>query len=73
MPLDTTIRITGAAKLKPKARVITLAGDQPSDENTLEDPTKVVPVESTFDGVAPEFNYTLKPYSLTILRIDTSG
>lgn len=73
VPLDTTIRITGAAKLKPKARVITLAGDQPSDENTLEDPTKVVPVESTFDGVAPEFNYTLKPYSLTILRIDTSG
>ena len=73
LPLDTTVRIAGTAMLKPKARVITLAGDQPSDQNTLEDPTKVVPVESTFDGVAAEINYTLKPYLLTILRIDTSG
>ncbi|MEI7909380.1 MAG: alpha-L-arabinofuranosidase C-terminal domain-containing protein [Verrucomicrobiota bacterium] len=71
-PLATTIRIKGAATLKPKARVITLSGDQPTAENTLDDPTKVVPVESTFEGVAPEFQYTLKPYSLTIFRIDAA-
>ena len=68
-PLDTTIRIEGSAKLNPKARVITLAGEKPTDENTLDDPNKVIPVESTFDGVAPEFHYQLKPYSLTIFRI----
>lgn len=71
-PLDTTIRIGGAVKLKSQARVITLAGDQPTNENTLDEPDQVIPVESTFDGVAPEFKYILKPYSLTIFRIDTA-
>jgi alpha-L-arabinofuranosidase len=71
-PLDTTIRITGAAKLQPKARVITLSGNKPTDENTLDDPSKVIPVESVFNGVAPEFLYQLKPYSLTIFRIGTA-
>jgi len=71
-PLATTIRIQGAPQLKPKARVITLGSDSPTDENTLDEPAKVVPVESTFEGVAPEFNYTLKPYSLTIFRIDAA-
>ena len=69
-PLETIIHIEGAANLKPKARVITLASDKSTDENTLDEPTKVIPVESTIDGVGPEFKYTLKPYSLTILRLD---
>jgi len=72
-PLDTTFRIEGAAKLNPKARVTTLAGEKPTDENTLDEPNKVIPVESTFEGVAPEFHYHLKPYSLTIFRIDAAG
>ena len=70
-PMETLFKIDGASKLKPKARVITLAGEKPTDENTLDEPNKVVPVESTFDGVAPQFKYNLKPYSLTIFRIDT--
>ncbi|KAB2639937.1 MAG: hypothetical protein DVB25_04755 [Verrucomicrobia bacterium] len=69
--METVFKINGAEKLKPKARVVTLAGEKPGDENTLDEPNKVVPVESTFDGVAPQFQYTLKPYSLTVLRIDT--
>lgn len=68
--MDTVVRIEGAAKLKSKARVITLSSDNPTAENTLDEPTKVVPVESTFEGVAPEFKYPFKPYSLTVFRID---
>ncbi len=71
-PLDTAFSIVGASKLKPKAHVFTLAGDKPTDENTLDEPAKVVPVESVFEGVGPEFKYSLKPYSLTIFRIDTA-
>ena len=70
-PLAATFRVEGASKIKPRARVITLAGN-PNDENTLDDFNKVVPVESTFDGAAPEFQYTLKPCSLTILRLDAA-
>jgi alpha-L-arabinofuranosidase len=71
-PLDTTIRINGSVKLRPTARVITLASAKPTDDNTLDEPNKVVPVESSFDGVGPEFKYFLMPYSLTIIRIDTA-
>ena len=42
----------------------------PTDANTLDEPAKVVPVESSFDGAGPEFKYTVKPYSLTILRVE---
>ena len=71
-PLETTIRIQGTAKLNPKARVITLASDKATDENTLDEPAKVAPVESVCEVVAPEFQYRLKPCSLTIFRIDTA-
>jgi len=66
-----TIRITGAEELQPLARVTTLSGSGPADENTLDEPGRVVPVGSVFNGVAPEFRYTLKPYSLTVLRLAT--
>jgi len=77
-PTATTFKVSGAAGIGAKARVFTLAGEKPTgkmpvppptDENTLEEPTKVVPVESSFDGAGPEFRYTVKPYSLTILRL----
>lgn len=68
-PLATTFRIQGASGIKSRARVITLSG-KPGDENTLDNPTKVVPVESTFEGAGAEFRYTLKPCSLTILRLE---
>jgi alpha-L-arabinofuranosidase len=71
-PKDILFRIECAAKLKPKAQITTLAGDKPDDENTLDEPNKVVPVKSTFDGVAAEFHYSVKPRSLTIFRIEAA-
>ncbi|HEY3320355.1 MAG TPA: alpha-L-arabinofuranosidase C-terminal domain-containing protein [Planctomycetota bacterium] len=68
--VETTFKISGAEKISPKARVITLSG-QPTDENSLDEPTKVAPVESSFDGAGAEFKYSVKPYSLTIFRLDT--
>ena len=71
--LDTTFRIESSATLTPTARVTTLSSANLTDENTLEEPDKVVPVASTFDGIGPEFHYSLKPHSLTILQIDTAA
>jgi alpha-L-arabinofuranosidase len=68
-PVDTTLKIAGAGKISSKASVITLSSDNQTDENTLDEPKKVVPVASSFEGVGEEFKYTFKPHSLTILRI----
>lgn len=50
------------------ATVTVLAG-APLDENTFEEPTKIVPATSTVRVTAPRIAHTFPPYSLTILRI----
>jgi alpha-L-arabinofuranosidase len=67
MPFD--IRISGLGQVSSKAQAITLSGSGPEDENTLEEPTRVAPACSTFDGAGKEFVYPAKPWSVTILRI----
>jgi alpha-L-arabinofuranosidase len=68
-PRTLTIKVRGIEKMGSKAKVTVLSHDDAAVENTLDDPDVVVPVESEFSGVRPEFTFTFKPYSLTILRI----
>ncbi len=63
----------GLGKIDRAARVITLSGAGPEDENSLDDPLRISPVESTFDGAADRFAYEVRPWSVTILRLKTTG
>ena len=54
-----------------RGKVVTLASADPGDENTLDDPKRVFPRESTYDGFAERFDYTFEPWSFTVLRIRT--
>jgi alpha-L-arabinofuranosidase len=42
---ETEVRLSGACRLASRAKVITLTSDSPDDENSLENPTRVAPVE----------------------------
>jgi alpha-L-arabinofuranosidase len=66
-PQETEVRLQGARRLASRAKVITLTSDSPDDENSLEHPTRVAPVERTLEGVAPSFRYTFPPHSLTVM------
>jgi alpha-L-arabinofuranosidase len=66
-PQETEVRLQGARRLASRAKVITLTSDSPDDENSLENPTRVAPVERSFEGVAPLFRYTFPPHSLTVM------
>jgi alpha-L-arabinofuranosidase len=66
--LAVSMKITGISQPRSPANIITMAAD-PEDENSVANPTKVSPVNSTFQISGPEFTYAFKPYSLTILRI----
>jgi len=66
-PQETEVRLSGARRLASRAKVITLTSDSPDDENSLENPTRVAPVERSFEGVAPSFRYTFPPHSLTVM------
>lgn len=50
-------------------KVITLSAADDSVENSLSDPTKVVPMTKSWTGFGKTFDYTFEPYSFTILRI----
>ncbi len=68
---DVQVNLNGFGGIDETARVITLCGDSPEDENSLDDPMKVSPVESTFDKAGSEFTYAVKPWSVTVLRMKT--
>ena len=68
-PQTTTISLAGTSKVAPQVPVCVLTSKTPEDENSFEEPTKVVPQETTFEGASNSFDYTFPPYSVTIMRI----
>lgn len=68
-PQPTRFKLTGLTKLAPEATVVTLADPEPTAENSVDAPTRIVPRESTVRVSAPEFTYTFPPNSISILRL----
>lgn len=64
---ETTVVLNGARNLPPTAKMVTLTSGSPEDENSLEEPTRVAPVERLLEGVASSFRLTLPAHSLTVL------
>jgi alpha-N-arabinofuranosidase len=65
-PLE--IDVKGVTSLAPTAEVETLAA-APTDTNSLDEPTKVVPVTSTLANIKPPFAFTAPPHSISVLRL----
>jgi alpha-N-arabinofuranosidase len=68
-PRKIDIVLQGSNHLSPKAKVITLAGSSPDDENSFESPTSIAPVSSSFEGVSPRFTFECRARSLSVLRV----
>ena len=66
-PEEVKITLKGADKVNPVGHSATLTGS-PADENSLANPTKVVPVKGTFTA-GGVFKYRFPAYSVTVLRI----
>ena len=65
--VESEIRLQGVRSVQPAGKVIQLTSDTLDDENSLDNPTRVAPVESTLRGVAPQFRYTFPKHSLTVI------
>lgn len=64
------VRLKGAAPLGSKASVITLAAD-PEETNSITEPRKVIPVETTLNDFKSEFVYPMPPHSIVVLKFKT--
>lgn len=70
-PASMAIRIDGAAKVAPEARVTVLSSADPRDENSFEAPMKIAPVTSTLTGAGTSFKHEFPAYSLSVIRLRT--
>jgi alpha-L-arabinofuranosidase len=64
-----SIDLTGIPSGAQKAQATILAGENMADENSFDQPRKVAPVTASIGEVGAKFDYTFKPYSVTVLRI----
>ncbi len=69
-PLETDIKLTGVKVIAP-AKAIILTGEKLTDENSFESPKKIFPAKEMIQNTSNSFNYTFRPYSLTVLRLPT--
>ena len=68
-PFTAGIELAGAESVGRTGKAIVLTSGDPSDENSLDNPEKVVPEERVYKGFSERFTYTFDPWSFTVLRI----
>src|SRR5262249_53461459 len=66
---EVRINLAGAAKVGSQGKVSILTGADLKAENSLDEPTRVAPVERQFAVQSGEFTFSLAPNSLSVLRI----
>jgi len=70
-PQPVTVELSGVTDVARKGKATILQANSPDDTNSIEQPTKIVPVSKTVRGLGKEFTRVLPPYSITILELNT--
>jgi len=68
---EQTVRIDtkGASNIAAQGEAIKLSGGNPEDTNSITEPNKIAPVTCQVQGISASFPFTLKPYSVVVLRM----
>ena len=67
--INAAVELAGAQNISTPAKVIVLHSPALDDANTLREPKRIYPQESTVAISMPNFRYEFQPLSLTILRV----
>jgi len=71
-PVTTGIQFDGARTSTTAVQLIELTSANPTDENSLEQPTKVAPTTRSIHVAGPRFQHAFPGNSLTVLRAKTN-
>jgi len=63
------IEISGVSGVDAKGQRITMKADSPTDTNSIQNRTHIVPVTAVEEGLSPKFDRTFPPYSITVLQL----
>jgi alpha-N-arabinofuranosidase len=69
-PITVQIDLTGVNTISPDGDLTVLTSDDPQAVNTIEEPTKVVPVTSKIHNLGSHFTQTFAPNSANVLKMD---
>jgi alpha-L-arabinofuranosidase len=69
VPVPVEIQLDGAASVSTTGKHIVIRGENPRQDNTLDEPRRIVPREQPLAGVGEKFTVTLEPYSVNVLRV----
>jgi alpha-N-arabinofuranosidase len=64
------VTLKGVTALGSKTVALTLAAN-PEDTNSITEPRKVIPVETTLRALKPTFIYSMPPHSIVVLKLKT--
>ncbi len=68
-PMRADIELDGATRVSSTGRQIVLRSEKPEDENTLENPRRIVPQERPLPNCGKKFSVELAPRSVNLLCI----
>jgi alpha-L-arabinofuranosidase len=68
-PTTTEIKLNGAGKLSGPANVMVLSSANGTDENTLKEPKKIVPVSKTIEVAGDSIKHEFPANSVSVIRL----
>jgi alpha-L-arabinofuranosidase len=68
---ETLVNLAGTKKYGPAAKVISLSASAAGEMNTFDNPENIKPAESSAKISGRKVNVSLKPYSLTVVKLTT--
>lgn len=70
-PQPLSIALDGTPHIANRGTLVTLSGTNPTETNTITNPTRIVPVQTELKAVGTHFNHTVPPYSVQVLELST--
>jgi alpha-N-arabinofuranosidase len=68
-PQPVMVELSGVKTVGHTGHEIVLKSDSPDDTNSIDQPTKIVPIATSARGLGKQFQKVLPPYSITILEL----
>jgi alpha-N-arabinofuranosidase len=63
------VQISGVSAVEAQGQALLLKANGPTDTNSIQEPTKIVPATENVDGLGTDFTREFPPYSITILEL----
>jgi len=68
VPQAIDIKLSGGDAVQSNGKLFSLSAKTVAETNTISEPEKIAPVETTLTNVATNFRHTLPPYSIHVLE-----